>query len=141
MSDTQENKGFLAKHGILERSPTLLLVGSLLVVSIGGIVAIMTSGTGASDPEAANHHGARQHAHSGKPFLGHDVGKTRRDPVQRCFHAYNLSRLARVKPCVGGVTPARTISWAHRCEMSRLLAFSRLCLSECFLNAPRGDAA
>ena len=40
MSDTQENKGFLAKHGILERSPTLLLVASLVVVSIGGIVEI-----------------------------------------------------------------------------------------------------
>ena len=32
--------GFLDKHKILERSPTLLLVGSLLVVSIGGIVEI-----------------------------------------------------------------------------------------------------
>lgn len=32
--------GFLDKHQILERSPTLLLVGSLLVVSIGGIVEI-----------------------------------------------------------------------------------------------------
>ena len=31
---------FLDKHAILERSPTLLLVGSLLVVSIGGIVEI-----------------------------------------------------------------------------------------------------
>ena len=32
--------GFLNKHQILERSPTLLLVGSLIVVSIGGIVEI-----------------------------------------------------------------------------------------------------
>jgi len=32
--------GFLDKHQILERSPTLLLVGSLIVVSIGGIVEI-----------------------------------------------------------------------------------------------------
>jgi cytochrome c oxidase cbb3-type subunit 2 len=42
MSDTQNPpaKGFLAKHAILERSPTLLLVCSLLVVSIGGIVEI-----------------------------------------------------------------------------------------------------
>ncbi|MCG3268033.1 cytochrome-c oxidase, cbb3-type subunit II [Yoonia sp. I 8.24] len=40
MSDTQENKGFLAKHGMLERSPTLLFVASLVVVSIGGIVEI-----------------------------------------------------------------------------------------------------
>ncbi|MEP4199118.1 MAG: cytochrome-c oxidase, cbb3-type subunit II [Aliishimia sp.] len=32
--------GFLNKHQILERSPTLLLVSSLLVVSIGGIVEI-----------------------------------------------------------------------------------------------------
>jgi cytochrome c oxidase cbb3-type subunit 2 len=32
--------GFLDKHQILERSPTLLLVGSFLVVSIGGIVEI-----------------------------------------------------------------------------------------------------
>jgi cytochrome c oxidase cbb3-type subunit 2 len=31
---------FLDKHAILERSPTLLLVGSLLVVSVGGIVEI-----------------------------------------------------------------------------------------------------
>ncbi|WP_069298856.1 cytochrome-c oxidase, cbb3-type subunit II [Neptunicoccus sediminis] len=31
---------FLDKHAILERSPTLLLVSSLLVVSIGGIVEI-----------------------------------------------------------------------------------------------------
>jgi cytochrome c oxidase cbb3-type subunit 2 len=40
MSDTQENQGFLAKHGVIERSPTLLLVASLVVVSIGGIVEI-----------------------------------------------------------------------------------------------------
>ena len=40
MSDTNKNKGFLAKHAVLERSPTLLLVASLLVVSIGGIVEI-----------------------------------------------------------------------------------------------------
>ncbi len=39
MSDTH-TKGFLAKHAILERSPTLLLVSSLLVVTIGGIVEI-----------------------------------------------------------------------------------------------------
>ncbi len=32
--------GFLARHAILERSPTLLLIFSLLVVSIGGIVEI-----------------------------------------------------------------------------------------------------
>ena len=32
--------GFLNKHQILERSPTLLLVGTLLTVSIGGIVEI-----------------------------------------------------------------------------------------------------
>ena len=32
--------GFLDKHQILERSPTLLLLGSLIVVSIGGIVEI-----------------------------------------------------------------------------------------------------
>ena len=32
--------GFLNKHKILERSPTLLLVGTLVVVSIGGIVEI-----------------------------------------------------------------------------------------------------
>ena len=31
---------FLDKHKALERSPTLLFVGSLLVVSIGGIVEI-----------------------------------------------------------------------------------------------------
>ncbi len=45
MSDTTPNssgpaKGFLAKHSILERSPTLLLISSLLVVTIGGIVEI-----------------------------------------------------------------------------------------------------
>ncbi len=43
MSDTTPNspaKGFLAKHAILERSPTLLLVSSLLVVTVGGIVEI-----------------------------------------------------------------------------------------------------
>ena len=39
MSDTS-NKGFLAKHAMLERSPTLLLVCSLLVVTVGGIVEI-----------------------------------------------------------------------------------------------------
>ncbi|WP_147124439.1 cytochrome-c oxidase, cbb3-type subunit II [Shimia ponticola] len=33
-------KGFLAKHAMLERSPTLLFVFSLLVVTIGGIVEI-----------------------------------------------------------------------------------------------------
>ncbi len=31
---------FLKKHAVLERNATLLLVGSLLVVSIGGIVEI-----------------------------------------------------------------------------------------------------
>ena len=42
MSDTEKSltKGLLAKHAILERSPTLLLVSTLLVVSIGGIVEI-----------------------------------------------------------------------------------------------------
>ncbi len=42
MSDTQNGpaKGFLAKHAILERSPTLLLICSLAVVSIGGLVEI-----------------------------------------------------------------------------------------------------
>ena len=44
MSDTQPNdapaKGFLGKHAILERSPTLLLGCSLLVVTVGGIVEI-----------------------------------------------------------------------------------------------------
>ena len=44
MSDTNQStpavKGFLAKHGVLERSPTLLFVCSLLVVSVGGIVEI-----------------------------------------------------------------------------------------------------
>jgi cytochrome c oxidase cbb3-type subunit 2 len=42
MSDTSNTpaKGFLAKHAILERSPTLLLVSSLLVVTVGGIVEI-----------------------------------------------------------------------------------------------------
>lgn len=34
-------KGFLAKHAILERSPTLLLVSSLVVVAIGGLVEIV----------------------------------------------------------------------------------------------------
>jgi cytochrome c oxidase cbb3-type subunit II len=34
-------KGFLARHGVLERSPTLLLVSSLLVVTIGGLVEIV----------------------------------------------------------------------------------------------------
>jgi cytochrome c oxidase cbb3-type subunit 2 len=43
MSDTTKSpvKGFLAKHAILERSPTLLLVASLLVVTVGGIVEIV----------------------------------------------------------------------------------------------------
>jgi len=44
MSDTPKDapaKGFLAKHAILERSPTLLLVSSLLVVTVGGIVEIV----------------------------------------------------------------------------------------------------
>jgi hypothetical protein len=42
MSDTPNTptKGFLAKHAVLERSPTLLLVCSLLVVTVGGIVEI-----------------------------------------------------------------------------------------------------
>ena len=42
MSDTPNSqaKGFLAKHAILERSPTLLLVSSLLVVTVGGLVEI-----------------------------------------------------------------------------------------------------
>ncbi|WP_375255485.1 cytochrome-c oxidase, cbb3-type subunit II [Yoonia sp.] len=42
MSDTPNSpaKGFLSKHAILERSPTLLLVSSLLVVTVGGIVEI-----------------------------------------------------------------------------------------------------
>ena len=40
MSDTTPTKGFLAKHAILERSPTLLLVCSLLVVTVGGGVEI-----------------------------------------------------------------------------------------------------
>ena len=44
MSDTTPNdapaKGILAKHAILERSPTLLLVCSLLVGTVGGIVEI-----------------------------------------------------------------------------------------------------
>jgi cytochrome c oxidase cbb3-type subunit 2 len=42
MSDTPNPpaKGFLAKHAFLERSPTLLLVCSLLVVTVGGIVEI-----------------------------------------------------------------------------------------------------
>mgnify|MGYP000117635495 FL=1 len=42
MSDTPNSptKGFLAKHAFLERSPTLLLVSSLLVVAVGGIVEI-----------------------------------------------------------------------------------------------------
>jgi len=44
MSDTTPNdapaKGILGKHAILERSPTLLLVSSLLVVTVGGIVEI-----------------------------------------------------------------------------------------------------
>ena len=42
MSDTPTTptKGFLAKHAMLERSPTLLLVCSLLVVTVGGNVEI-----------------------------------------------------------------------------------------------------
>jgi cytochrome c oxidase cbb3-type subunit 2 len=42
MSDTPNTpaKGFLSKHAILERSPTLLLISSLLVVTVGGIVEI-----------------------------------------------------------------------------------------------------
>ena len=42
MSDTPTTptKGFLAKHAMLERSPTVLLVCSLLVVTVGGIVEI-----------------------------------------------------------------------------------------------------
>ncbi len=42
MSDTPNTKTqrFLDKHQILERSPTLLLVSSLLVVTVGGIVEI-----------------------------------------------------------------------------------------------------
>ena len=42
MSDTQNTpaKGFLSKHAMLERSPMLLLVCSLLVVTVGGIVEI-----------------------------------------------------------------------------------------------------
>lgn len=43
MSDNQNKpsqKGILAKHGMIERSATLLMVLSLLVVSIGGIVEI-----------------------------------------------------------------------------------------------------
>ena len=44
MSDTTPNdapvKGILSKHAFLERSPTLLLVSSLLVVAVGGIVEI-----------------------------------------------------------------------------------------------------
>ncbi len=31
---------FIDKHAVLERSPTLLLISSLLVVTIGGIVEI-----------------------------------------------------------------------------------------------------
>ena len=34
------SKGFLGKHAILERSPTLLFICSLLVVTVGGIVEI-----------------------------------------------------------------------------------------------------
>jgi len=43
MSDTPNTtgKGFLAKHAILERSPTLLLVSSLVVVAVGGLVEIV----------------------------------------------------------------------------------------------------
>ena len=42
MSDTTNTpaKGFLNKHVLLEKSPTLLLVSSLLVVTVGGIVEI-----------------------------------------------------------------------------------------------------
>ncbi|MEO9826901.1 MAG: cytochrome-c oxidase, cbb3-type subunit II [Paracoccaceae bacterium] len=38
--NTPQKKTFLSRHAIIERSPTLLLVLSLLVVSIGGIVEI-----------------------------------------------------------------------------------------------------
>lgn len=38
--DAPKPTGFLAKHALLERSPTLLLVFSLLVVTIGGLVEI-----------------------------------------------------------------------------------------------------
>ncbi|WP_019954816.1 cytochrome-c oxidase, cbb3-type subunit II [Yoonia vestfoldensis] len=43
MNDTPNSpvKGFLSKHAILERSPTLLLVSSLVVVAIGGLVEIV----------------------------------------------------------------------------------------------------
>ena len=44
MSDSPNDapaKSFLSKHAILERSPTLLLVASLLVVTVGGIVEIV----------------------------------------------------------------------------------------------------
>ncbi|MEW9921312.1 cytochrome-c oxidase, cbb3-type subunit II [Marimonas sp. MJW-29] len=43
MSDTDNNpstKGILGKHGMIERSATLLMVLSLLVVTVGGIVEI-----------------------------------------------------------------------------------------------------
>src|SRR6056297_3590504 len=42
MSDTTNTpaKGILNKHTVLEKSPTLLLVSSLLVVTVGGIVEI-----------------------------------------------------------------------------------------------------
>ena len=40
MSETTPTKGFLAKHAMLERSPTLLFVCSLAVVTVGGIVEI-----------------------------------------------------------------------------------------------------
>ncbi|MEL6169224.1 MAG: cytochrome-c oxidase, cbb3-type subunit II [Pseudomonadota bacterium] len=39
-SETPPKKTILSRHGILERSPTLLFVFSLLVVTIGGIVEI-----------------------------------------------------------------------------------------------------
>jgi cytochrome c oxidase cbb3-type subunit 2 len=38
--ETPQFTGILAKHAILEKSPTLLMVFSLLVVSIGGLVEI-----------------------------------------------------------------------------------------------------
>jgi cytochrome c oxidase cbb3-type subunit 2 len=43
MTDTPNSpvKGFLSKHAILERSPTLLLVSSLVVVAIGGLIEIV----------------------------------------------------------------------------------------------------
>jgi cytochrome c oxidase cbb3-type subunit 2 len=38
--EAPQQTGFLAKHAIIEKSPTLLLVFSLLVVSVGGLVEI-----------------------------------------------------------------------------------------------------